>query len=58
MPSNKMRAFIAHNPNLTTQQIEEERQKHIHHADLSLTERGAMCGWSTPEDFPNQDRLF
>lgn len=55
MASNKMRAFIAHNPHLTAEQIEEERQRRIHHVGLSAEEHAKMHGWQV---LPNQETLF
>lgn len=55
MPSNKMRAFIAKHPEMSAEQIEEERQRRIHHVGMSYEETCKMHGWV---ELPNQDKLF
>lgn len=58
MPSNKMRAFIAQNPNLTREQIEAERQRRIHHVGLSASEYAKMHGWTLDSVLTGQEELF
>jgi len=57
MPSNKMRKFIAQNPHLSNEQIEEERQRRIHHVGLSASEYAKMHGWDS-DSLTGQEELF
>jgi len=55
MPSNKMRLFRSQHRDWTEEQIEEERQRRIHHVGLSQEEVCKMRGWTS---LPNQEKLF
>lgn len=58
MPSNNMRKLMAQHPEWTREQIDEERERRIHHVGISMSERAKMRGWSSPADLPDQDTLF
>lgn len=57
MPSNKMRMFIAQHPELSPEEIEQERQRRIHHVCTTQEQYNKLHHYNETK-YTNQAELF